>query len=56
MILVRRTQFLSVETTTICLFCTYYPVGNRLKKQYFQNRVIYEPRGLLYKSDPIENP
>ena len=33
--LVRRTHFISVETTTIYLFFKYYLVENRLEERYF---------------------
>ena len=44
----RRTHFLSVETTTIYLLLKYYPVENRLELIYrLKKRVTYELRGGL---------
>ena len=64
--LVRRTHFLSVETT-IYLFFNYYPVENRLEQRYFFKKVLclsyvmYELSVMLcmvflYKCGPKENP
>ena len=54
----RKTHFLSVETTTIYLLLKYYPVENRLeliyrlKKELRMSYVVV----FLYKSGPTENP
>ena len=54
--LVRRTHFLSVETT-IYLFFNYYPVENRLEQRYFlKKELCMSYMVFLYKSGQIENP
>ena len=54
--IVRRTHFLSVETT-IYLFFNYYPVENRLEKRYsLKKELCMSYVVFLYKSGPIENP
>ena len=54
--LVRRTHFLSVETT-IYLFFKYYPVKNRLEQKYFSKRELcMSYMVFLYKCGQIENP
>ena len=45
--LVRKTHFLSVETTIIYLFFKYYPLETGWNKDIFKRRVMYKLRGLF---------
>ena len=50
--LVRRTHFLSVETT-ILIFFTYYPVENRLKKRHFLKKDLYKSY-VVFLYNPVQ--
>ena len=51
----RRSDFLSVETTIIYLFFKYCPVENRLEQRDFLKKELCMSYAVfLYKSDPVE--